>query len=172
MSTLHKIGIVLLLLSASLAGFTTIAPAHAANFSAIQNGNWNDPATWGGAVPTAADDVTIPGAITVTITATTERNSGSTVYNNGTLVNNNTLNNSGVINNNNLFNNSASGTISNAGTLNNHRFYNRGAFVNTNSGTINNDTMFANANNGTLHNQGTITNNAGGILNDSGSGVF
>lgn len=31
-----------------------------ANITAIQNGNWDDPATWGGAVPTGVDNVTIP----------------------------------------------------------------------------------------------------------------
>ena len=40
-----------------------------ADYTAIQSGNWNDPNTWGGAVPTSADNVTIPSGITITVDA-------------------------------------------------------------------------------------------------------
>lgn len=40
--------------------------AHAATITAKQDGKWDDPATWDvGAVPTAADDVTIPAGLTI-----------------------------------------------------------------------------------------------------------
>ncbi|WP_167604839.1 PKD-like domain-containing protein [Maribellus sediminis] len=53
-----------------------------ADFTAQQSGNWNDTATWGGAIPTSADDVTISSGITVTVDSTAFCNSISL---NGTL---------------------------------------------------------------------------------------
>ncbi|WP_372931914.1 HYR domain-containing protein, partial [Mariniphaga sediminis] len=38
-----------------------------ADISAAQSGNWSDPNTWGGSVPTISDNVTIPNGITVTV---------------------------------------------------------------------------------------------------------
>ena len=40
-----------------------------ADYTAVRSGNWSDPDTWGGAVPTSVDNVTIPSGVTVTVDA-------------------------------------------------------------------------------------------------------
>ena len=40
-----------------LIAFLTIMGANAADITAVQTGNWSDPTTWGGSVPTATDNV-------------------------------------------------------------------------------------------------------------------
>jgi hypothetical protein len=97
----------LIVLTVSIfASFNSVTPIHAASFTAIQNGNWDDPATWDAtAVPTMDDDVTIPLGITVTIpTITVQRNVLTTV--DGALVNNGTFDNYGFVENNGSFDNS------------------------------------------------------------------
>src|SRR5688572_25660568 len=87
MSTAFKVCLILLCLS--VARFIDLQPAHAASFSAVQNGSWYDSATWGGGVPTASDDVTIPVGITVTIPNTASplsMNAGTTLTLAGTLI--------------------------------------------------------------------------------------
>jgi|GEM_PF-3294729 len=46
---------------------TLAAAAPAAGRTAATNGNWSDPATWGGSVPGPSDDVVIPAGRTITI---------------------------------------------------------------------------------------------------------
>src|SRR5690349_13223584 len=72
-------GILLLTVIVSL--LIAPSPAHAASFTAVQNGDWSNPATWGGSVPTANDDVTIPNGITVFVEngSSQTRNAGSTI---------------------------------------------------------------------------------------------
>jgi hypothetical protein len=42
-------------------------PAHAASFTAVQNGDWDNPATWGGGIPSPSDSVNIPFPIIVRV---------------------------------------------------------------------------------------------------------
>lgn len=61
MTLLHRLAISAIILSGSI-------NAHAADCTAIANGNWSDPATWScGAVPGCGDVITIPSGITVTV---------------------------------------------------------------------------------------------------------
>lgn len=48
-------------------GSTVTSSSVASTKTAVTSGNWNNPATWGGAVPTAAEDVKIPQGRTVVI---------------------------------------------------------------------------------------------------------
>src|SRR5689334_17800644 len=90
-------------------------PAHADTFTAIQNGDWNAPATWGGAVPTAGDDVTIPPGISVTVPV------GLTVTRNGLTTINGTLENLGTVNNTDSL--TSNGTLANVGTFTDNGTY-------------------------------------------------
>jgi hypothetical protein len=115
MSTLHKLTLVLLLVTPIGLYFVpsspTIVPtAHAASFTAVQSGHWDNPATWGGSVPTSTDDVTIPAGIAVTIPNGLTVNRNSWINNYGTLINNGSIsivdarmNNMGVFTNNSTF---------------------------------------------------------------------
>src|SRR5262245_27283209 len=68
-----------------------LAPA---NLSAVQSGNWSDAATWGGAVPTSSDDVTIGHNLIVQTDSATDvahsvhlgTGGGPTVRGSGTLI--------------------------------------------------------------------------------------
>jgi hypothetical protein len=63
----------LILILALAFALMPVTAAHAAEFFSVQSGDWNDPATWGGAeIPTAADSVTIATGHTVTIDADAE----------------------------------------------------------------------------------------------------
>ncbi len=46
---------------------TAILKSGAAEITAQASGNWSDPNTWGGAIPTPDDNVTIPSGITITV---------------------------------------------------------------------------------------------------------
>jgi hypothetical protein len=60
MAILCKTCRIFLLISMLMIGFTSLPQISAADFTAVQAGNWDDPATWGGVgVPTSADNVTI-----------------------------------------------------------------------------------------------------------------
>jgi len=157
--------------------FTLFAPTPTiqanGDFTATQNGDWNNSATWGGSgTPTATNSVTIPAGITVTIpnTLTVDRNHVTTVNgvldNNGTLANLNTLTINGNLTNYATFDNL--GTITNGGTLTNNSILN-------NNGTIDNNMTVANfgtiSNNNAFTNDGTLTN-TGRINNDDSANVF
>ena len=101
-----------------------------ATFTAVQTGNWNDPATWSSTVtPSPADNVIIPGPYTVTVNSAASCDNitidaGATLKFSGT----NTLQVNG-----NLLNN---GTISSVGATGKILLYGNW----TNNGTYNGDT--------------------------------
>src|SRR5262245_22149068 len=117
MSILRKTSFIVFLLSVLIVGFKSHQPAHAAMFTAVQSGDWDDPATWGGSVPTSPGeylvaDITIPAGIEVIIPISLDiaiGASGNTFANNGTLTNNGyfslggTLTNNGTVTNNSTF---------------------------------------------------------------------
>ncbi len=47
----------------------SLKSAMAGDYTAVQSGNWDDPNTWGGIVPSFDDNVTIPSGTTVTVNA-------------------------------------------------------------------------------------------------------
>src|SRR5688572_18245392 len=55
------------ILSLVLTVLPSIETTHAVDHTAVQDGNWDAPATWGGTVPSPVDKATIPAGITVTI---------------------------------------------------------------------------------------------------------
>jgi hypothetical protein len=136
------------------------------DFTATQNGDWNNSATWGGSgTPTLNNAVTIPNGIIVTIpsTLTVDRNQSTTV--NGTLDNHGIFSNTSTVTNTSTFTNYDTfdnlGTVNNSGTwTNNGTLTNNGAFSSTNTlanfGTLNNNGSFTNG--GTLNNNGRINN--------------
>ena len=133
-------------------GNSSINICNTLHFMAAQNGNWNDPATWGGLnfpiTINSGDTVTIPAGITVTIP------SGVTPTDFGT------INNFGI-----LYTNSGStiyinsgGTITNSGAINN-------------SGSIALSGGASSIDHGAINNTGTIIINSGGIItNDENAG--
>ena len=144
--------------------------AHAVTFTATQDGNWNDPATWGGASPpftiNPGDTVTIPSGITVNIPFRSIMNSG-------------TINNTGTINSaGGVIANNAGGTITNTGTITTiGQLENFGGLI-TNTGTITSTNNIMNqgrinnsgtiTGSGTIQNGGSITDNNGGLTNPPG----
>jgi hypothetical protein len=132
----------------------SVQDASAATFTAVQSGDWNDPATWGGAVPEDSDDKIIPAGITVTIS--------TGISNSGTIINNP----SGIITINSFINNNSGGSIDNGGTITNY-----GTITNwdtiTNSGTIDNNNFIQNP--GTINNNSDFNNNPSGIIDNSGT---
>ena len=162
----NKSILLVLLLSVFTIGFS-LSDAHAATFTATQSGNWNDPNTWGGAVPTVTDDVDIQSGVTVTVTESTAigavTNSGILILNDefiasGTITNNGNiqqnslvlwtlevdLNNFNSIINNNEISFEQGITVTNSGTITNNGNIVTSAIVQTtgafdNFGTIDND---------------------------------
>ncbi|MBM2853002.1 MAG: hypothetical protein HW420_1549, partial [Candidatus Nitrosotenuis sp.] len=102
------------LLIFTLSAFT-IQDAYATTFTAVQSGNWDDPATWGLAEDPFSNTTHITPDITIVIPAgvTVTINNNISIYSGGT------INNSGAIHRGTLNNNSG-GTLNNnsGGTLN------------------------------------------------------
>lgn len=130
-------------------------------FTAVQNGDWNDPDTWGGVVPGVGNDKIIPIGITVDITGD--------------------LNNYGIIDNFGTINNNAgpSDTLLNLGTINNGGIININStfeieFENGFGGTLNNNIGGILNNNGEINNEGggTLNNNDGGTINNNADGTI
>ncbi len=130
----------------------SIQDTYATTFTAVASGNWDNPATWGGTVPSSTDIVIIPNEITVTIplglTVTvasggtiTINNIGGTITNFGTI----TINSGGVINNYGFITNYSTITINSGGVLIN----NFGGIINNIGGSINNN--FNLGNGGTIN---------------------
>jgi hypothetical protein len=143
------------------------------DFTATQNGDWNNTATWGGGgTPTASARVTVPAGITVTIpgTLTVDRTQTTTINgtldNNGIIANMSTISGSGNITNYATIDNNA--TLSIGGTLTNNSIL-------TNNGTLTNNATFANfgtfSNNSHFTNAGTL-NNIGFMTNDDSATAF
>lgn len=148
----------LAVVGASLVALLAGAPgdAHAATvFTAVQNGSWSDPATWGGAIPGPADTKVVPAAISIL---------GGTATNSGTIENygkigDATIDNSGAFDNYGFIGGStitSSGTISNPGGI--------GATVISNSGTINNGLLP----DGTVASSGYLDSDEFSTLENSG----
>jgi len=66
------------------AAYNSVRPAIA--IRSVRNGSWSDPGTWGGQVPTAADDVSVDHQVTL------DQGSGREIQVNGQLLVNGTLN--------------------------------------------------------------------------------
>ncbi|MCU0749421.1 MAG: hypothetical protein MUF13_07750, partial [Akkermansiaceae bacterium] len=49
-----------------------VSPIRAADLVAVASGNWSSPATWGGTLPAAEDDVSIPSGLSVVLDADVE----------------------------------------------------------------------------------------------------
>src|SRR3989449_123490 len=136
----------------------TIPPT---SLTATQNGNWNDPATWGGASPpitiNSGDTVTIPAGITVTIPSSVAISNTGTITNFGTISNSGTLRNLGYFGNGGTITNNSGSAISNYGTINSY-------------GTVSNSGTITNNSGGTITNYsgGKLNNLAGGLISNSG----
>ncbi|HET6457870.1 MAG TPA: post-COAP-1 domain-containing protein, partial [Nitrosopumilaceae archaeon] len=151
-------------------------------FTATQSGNWNDSATWGGAIPpitiSSTDTViipdlliTIPSGVTVNNAGTIQMTGfGTQIINSGEFTNTGTINldqfdiGSGEI--------ITSGTFTNSGTINGGESgtleINSGTFINSGNVDITFDGIFSNS--GTLDNSGYFgfginTSNDGIIIN-------
>jgi hypothetical protein len=158
MATLHKFCLISIVLGLVFPNFTTLSKIHAADFTAIQSGSWDDPATWGGSVPTPGDNVSIPGEIAVTIPVglTVDRNGGVTLNVDGTLANNGTLN----INTSGRIMINSTGILTNSGKL----LASYGANF-TNNGDVQNDGELAyHSSIASFINNSTVTNNGQLVL--------
>jgi hypothetical protein len=173
MTLLSRITVFLLCLG--IVSFIAPSTTHAASFTAVQSGNWNDTATWGGTIPGNADIVTIPTGITVTIPAiTVNREFITSIY--GTLINNGTLTSSLNFFIEGTFTNKSGATFTTSSNVYNWgTFNNAGTFTITgggggignggpeHAGTLNNSGVVINNRNfnnyRTLNNTGSITNN-------------
>lgn len=146
-----------------LIGFLSSQDAHAATFIAVQSGNWNNPATWGGTLPADADTKIIPVGVTVTVSSPVTNTGTVTIQNTGTLV----ISNSGGTGITNVFgtiDNSGSIKIQNAGVGSNG-VDNSGTIIIQSSGTVTISNSGGNGilNRGVLDNSGTITISNTGI---------
>jgi hypothetical protein len=149
----------------------SVQTAYAASFTATQNGNWDDSATWGGSTPpitiNSGDTVTIPTAITVTIP------SGLTVTDSGNL----NINTAGVVDvaSGGTFTVNSGGTVTIGGadctTFTAGRISNNGTLNINAGGSIN--TAYSNCitNAPSLDNYGTFDINAGGAFSVSSGGL-
>lgn len=169
--------------------------AHALTFTATQSGDWNDPATWGGSVPSSTDDKIIPFGVyvttsdnvdnagTITDNAIIKIASGITINNTGTIKvtgDNGTILNSGIIQNYGTIINDVNRYVANnfGAVLNNHSHHttsNYGTIVNR--GTITNFQLSEIDNFGTIDNANLIQNKGGnltntGTINDICKSVF
>ena len=145
-------------------------------FTATTSGNWNNPATWGGNIPSSSDCVIIPSGITVNIPigyAVTVGPSGTAVINSGgILTDNGNINNNGIITNSGAIIINSVGTITNnsGGTITNDvigTMTNKDVIVN--NGIINNSGVMINYYH--FDNKGTITNNIGGTITNPGGTI-
>ena len=150
------------------------------DFTAIQDGDWNDPVTWGTIYPPTTveflDEVQIPDGITVTIpSGITVTNLGG-VQNYGELINKGTLNNKYVINNIGIFDNIS--TLNNTGrftivNLDSSVLNNYGVIINHPLGEFNNANYinnYGNINNhGNINNLDTIYNHCGAMYDGDAS---
>lgn len=155
-------------------------------FTAIQNGDFEDPLTWnsmGMTVPTAADDVVIPNGFTVTVNTVNGNclglnvdgilviNASRTLTVAGSITNNGTITTNGILALNNAaasFANGATGTttVNAGGALNlSCALTNAGAF--TIAGTLSSNSSITNNNQMTI--SGTLNGSTGGTtLNIAG----
>lgn len=153
--------------AAGFGGDDCSATCSATGTTAVANGDWNSPATWGGVVPSSGTSVTIPEGRTVTIPA------GATVRSFacaridlvGTLVNRGQLTVDGTLDLRGPSRTTAAtftneGTLIVQGTLSTGTADNASVFTNRASGTITSHGAFA------LHrflNEGTMTVAAGNV---------
>lgn len=184
-----------------LIGFSLVPAADAATFTATQDGDWDDPATWGLApseIPptnTNGHVINIPPGIVVTVPLGVTVTGGGTITNEGDIlvVGELDLRSNGVFNNlqtgtvTNTGTASFQGTSSNSGLIDNQETMNTnfGTFTNEANGRITNSKTFSMIS-GHLINFGridnfdalsaqfssTIDNEATGVINNDGNGTF
>ena len=133
------------------------------NFVAINNGDWNNAATWSaGSVPTAADNVQIPPPYTVVVgSATNNLCNNLTINSGGTLIaNSNNLSIAGqLINFGTVLVGGSTLSINNSNVLGLGIINQSGATLTLNAGTINIGPIGGGM--ATLNNLGTLSINAG-----------
>lgn len=147
-----------------------VNPARAATVTAVQDGNWDDPATWDcNCVPADTDDVVVPTPYTVsnygtiTTAGTLTIGNGGTVSNYGTMTNTGTITNRFYLGNHNTLINQ--GVINNPSDMLNFGVITNNSVIVSDGSILNDDTII---NNGTLTITGAITNDSA-IVNN---GVF
>lgn len=144
-------------------------PPRVHDFIAVQNGNWDEPATWGGVPPPMVIDggetVGIPAGINVNAFDTIENSGKITV--NGSLLIGTRLNNieGGAIENNGNTEINI-GTLSNSGIIENHGSFQVSIGVLYNYGRLNNTGSFTS---GVFQASGMIN---GGIITNNGNFYF
>jgi hypothetical protein len=172
MTSRHRITLFLLCFI-SMLSFIPVSTIHAASFTAVQNGLWDSPATWGETVviPEYTDDVTIPVGIIVTLDHDLGLYSGHLTIN-GTLnvVDSQGLTSLGIVDNYGTFNATSPAYYVNGGTFNNNGtfsstvlFHNEGLANNSVTGTMTLGLFVENSAGATINNAGVINNtNSGG----------
>ena len=168
-----------------LAGFSQ--DVHGATLTAVADGPWSSPFTWGGTAPQNDDNRIIPTGITVTME---QSDGGSAVTNNGHIKNHGQIIfimfsetefiNSGVIDNHGtitiecvtLFGGDICG-YTEGGIFNNYGSFinNNEAPIGLNGGTINNYATIANNGVGSFVNFGGVINNNGGDITSTSSPI-
>src|SRR5688572_17595003 len=120
----------------TIACLTGIPSAQAGSYTAVQDGAWDNPATWGGTIPTSTDHIMIPVTVSVSIpTILTVNRDGTTIIdgiltNNGYLDNNGELTNNGYFYNEDIVVNNTTGYFYNNGMFNSSAFNNSSYFYN------------------------------------------